>query len=482
MSGKAKPHSSSQNEARHKSPKRKRSTTQFATPQKARRTVQEPDAQAFMEQFVENIEMTPTVNRTFVGPTPQKDGRVLGLFDMLSPMKADTTDAASPMKRVVLGTVDGNAAPTTPSKRTSLAPEVGATPENAGKYSRTPQSMGKRFMLDKFVTPSKRTRLGESGPDNLMAMTFTPTSMSNEARMFTPAFLRRENRVASTALEHLIEDDGDDTADGATERSPSKAVPQRSHAFAARQPGFGRTLSRSLSSMIADMRKAEDDHLDEEMDLLREVESGNTATGDKLQNHAAVSSGPPALLVEDSQKLGPDGASDSDESNAVPMDVRRRTWKKKGQKRQTRRVILKPIARLPKSTAASEAQRGINTKIEDDLDNAEEVLTETQLPDCDYESDEDENVNDDDDSDVSSNDGVSGTDDVESKLQTKKHTGVSKAAARVMPNNAASIANGLVDKVRKIGTTAHANYCRLKIRSAKGAAGAKPKGRFGRRK
>lgn len=104
-----------------------------------------------------------------------------------------------------------------------------------------------------------------------------------------------------------------------------------------RQPPFKkRGLVRSLSSMIQGMRKQEDDRLDEEMEMMREMENG-----DDDQEHPK-----PVVQVEDSQvvmPLGPDQAIESEESEEEEKDagVFRKPWKKKGLKRQTKRVISK---------------------------------------------------------------------------------------------------------------------------------------------
>lgn len=114
--------------------------------------------------------------------------------------------------------------------------------------------------------------------------------------------------------------------------------------------------------MIQDLRREEEERFDEEMDILREIEDGvpaiPVAKATKRPAHetqnitdAASSTAP---LVEDSQPpdtedlklLGPDGAAQvSDEEDDTPQLGRDgkplRVWKKKGLKRQTRRVNSK---------------------------------------------------------------------------------------------------------------------------------------------
>ena len=104
-----------------------------------------------------------------------------------------------------------------------------------------------------------------------------------------------------------------------------------------RQPPFKkRGIVRSLSSIIQGLRKQEDDKLDEELEMMREMEDA-----DDDQESAK-----PNVQVEDSQvvmPLGPDQGIESEESEEEERDtgVFRKPWKKKGLKRQTKRVISK---------------------------------------------------------------------------------------------------------------------------------------------
>jgi hypothetical protein len=193
----------------------------------------------------------------------------------------------------------------TPSRRTDVAASETSL-ESRARGERTPLSAGKRFMLNQFVTPKKR-KTEEEG---------TPTSTMRG--LATPAFLRRGNLLGAI--------------DEADETTPRPA------------PWKRRGLGRSLSAMIQAMKKDEDDQLDEEADIMREME----------MEEAGISMPPkkprvPQILVEDSQAampLGPDRGleteEDEDEAPELGPDGKpRRVWKKKGLKRQTRRVISK---------------------------------------------------------------------------------------------------------------------------------------------
>jgi hypothetical protein len=229
-----------------------------------------------------------------IGPTPQRDGIVLGLFDMLP--------AGTPSKRrAVLADVELNVLQT-PSRK-AQGPASETSQESRARGERTPLSVGKRFMLSQFVTPKKRKAEEEGTPSSTLQ------------GLATPAFLRRDNVLGAI-------DEKDET-------TPRPA------------PWKRRGLGRSLSSMIQAMKRDEDDKLDEEADIMREMEMEEA--GIFVPKKLKV----PEIQIEDSQApmpLGPDRGleteEDEDEEPELGPDGQpRRVWKKKGLKRQTRRVI-----------------------------------------------------------------------------------------------------------------------------------------------
>ena len=420
---------------------------------------------------------SPVVKRLFVDPTPQKNGRVLGLFDLMSPVKGGL--AASPSKkaswessglqespskiRVALVDVSGNAIPldlgpealtSTPRKRARTELEAGEedfrtsgnivneTTSPAKRHSRTPQSASKRYLLDTFLTPSKRRRLSFSDITTPSKGISAPAIAAADG---TPAFLRRDSqRFSFAALDDVPEDDEDALAgaDGAEDgfdttrlgamQSPSKSRQRRSMSTLTRSntapsirgPQFGvrkagalrRTGSvRTLSSMIAEMRQTEEDRLDEEMELLREMEGGGNdmpppppqQTMTKQQRKERKKKQRAGLLVEDSQDvieapfpapsdisaaaLGPDredegNAEDGDEGNGNgPV---RRVWKKKGAKRQTRRVLMRPRGLLAAGVDVGDAEE---LGQEEDAEEGA-IVPETQMLDGDMELEADQDV------------------------------------------------------------------------------------------
>jgi hypothetical protein len=241
---------------------------------------------------------TPVVKRTMMGPTPQKDGKMMGIFDLL-PIE-------TPSKlRTVFGSVMN--VMRTPSKSNDLFKDDALIEERA-RGSRTPASTGKRFLLDAFVTPKKRKSEEEGTPSSSMK------------RLATPSFLKRDNFTLSTVCEEPL--------------SPEVALPWK------RRP-FG----RSLSGMIKDLRKQEDEQADDEWDVMLEAE-GETVPS------KSTTSGVPKIVVEDSQRnveLDAEGFVPSEveetDTEVLPQLDRhgkpRKPYKKKGLKRQTRRVISK---------------------------------------------------------------------------------------------------------------------------------------------
>lgn len=103
--------------------------------------------------------------------------------------------------------------------------------------------------------------------------------------------------------------------------------------------------------MIQSLKKQEEDRLDEEADIMREMEM--EAEGIFVPRKPRISD----VLVEDSQApmaLGPDRGIESEEDEDEKAEdglnqngQPRKVWKKRGQKRQTRRVISKSRCSWP---------------------------------------------------------------------------------------------------------------------------------------
>ncbi|KID99654.1 DNA replication regulator SLD2, partial [Metarhizium majus ARSEF 297] len=398
------------------------------TPLKRTKYAQTPSKQRTHDEDLMN---TPAISRklfspapvTSLGPTPQRDGRVLGLFDLLvekelgTPSKKDTSKPSG-----TPGRSRGNVQ-STPSKRTGSYDH-----ESSTRLGRTPMSSSKRNALNTFATPMKNRR------GSLDAK--TPSSVS-KLQFDTPAFLKRHSLPAV--------DENAMFADPSPLRLPRKP------------------LVRGLSEIVASLRKVEDDVLDDDDDLdaLRAAENEDTdirrptspSLGTRQASDPAAISTP--AIVEDSQRPALLGGFDDEnmydspvedavDHNGNPLPV----YKKKGQKRTTRKVNIKPTQiKRPENT----------TKDRDGDEDGEDVIPETQLingPDADF-------------ADVASGS------DFEKEEPAKSTDKPAKATKK----------EGAVKKVaRKVNELAHANFHRLKLRNNGAKGGPGYNSRFRRRR
>jgi hypothetical protein len=344
----------------------------------------------------EGLMGTPAISRklfsptpvTALGPTPQRDGRVLGLFDLLLEKELGT-----PKK----GERDEGNVASTPSRRRSIADP------DSGRLGRTPMSSSKRQRLDTFMTPLKNRdgRIGDGG---------TPSSVS-KLQFDTPAFLKRHSFPA---------------ADENVGMPAPLKLPRK-------------PMVRGLSEIVASLRQIEEEvvEADDDMEALREMEA--METGDMPPPKPM----PTAKKIAEEEVLAPDrpqdalplGGFDDEGVYDSPTEDQKgrdgqplRVYKKKGQKRTTRRSNMKPV----RSKRASSVDLGGKAEADDDYGTDED---EAEVRDSDAES------------------------DYETAAPKKKQQGEKK--------------EGKVKKTaRKVNELAHANFQRLKIKNS-GAKGGK---------
>lgn len=367
---------------------------------------------------------TPT-RKTAIGPTPQKDGNVLGIFDLLS------EDGVTPSKDLSAQTRNINA---TPSK--SVLTNGSA---DAARRSRTPASPGKRFMLDSFATPLKSRH-----PNELIST--TPSSLPR-LHFATPSFLRRDSqRITMPTLE---EDDEGLSLSPQMFRQPKKP------------------LVRGLSSVLAELRKMEEDDLDDDLDALRDME--NDAPPQPSKSPAE------GVLVKDSQVPALLGGFDSEaDLDSDPEEIKNpilgpgglplKIYKKKGQKRTTRRTRMRPTQTRSNGTLAS-------LPVDEDSDTElaqhipADLIPETQSLEPGGFADA-RNFDSDSASEYTASEG--GT--------RYKRPNQSKKSRR-------TDGGGLVKNVaRKLGGLAHTNFKRLKLRNSGAKGGAAHNSRFRRKR
>ncbi|KAL7928764.1 DNA replication/checkpoint protein [Trichoderma chlorosporum] len=366
-----------------------------------------PNGEEYMNSPAVSRKLFSPAPVTSIGPTPQRDGKVLGLFDLLverefkSPLKGPSQPASSLA---------------TPSKRRSNLFE-----DATANLGRTPTSISKRKL---FSTPMKK-RDGQN-------MAATPTSVS-KLQFDTPAFLKRHS---------LPTLDENTTFDAPPLRLPRKP------------------LVRGLSEIVASLRKVEEEQLDDDLEALREAEAeAEIESRGPIQVPVKPQKPEPKqdILEPDSQAkqlpLGgfdDEGMYDSPTEDAVDRDGRpMKIFKKKGQKRTTRRVNMRPV-RTKRSTNLAEASQ--SDAEEDEADTIADTQVRAGRSDVAGESDAEFEDQDEDD-----------TADTTAKKPAKQEGVVKKA-------------------VRKVNQLAHANFHRLKLRNHGAKGGPGYNSRFRRRR
>ncbi|KZF21889.1 hypothetical protein L228DRAFT_269337 [Xylona heveae TC161] len=248
---------------------------------------------------------------TAIGPTPQRDGYALGIFDLLS-------EHGTPQGPQTSGEPTGNAPPNanavlqTPSKSSSSAVLDEAIIMTGKRGNRTPASSSKRFFLDSFTTPLKRKR--EDDPDGIGGPETPSSSTSN--LLATPAFLRRDG--GRKPLDAVLEEDEQ------TSPMTQRFWPKR------------RTYVKGLSTILAELREMQQEDDADGEEALREIE-GNQGRPSRL--------GPDQ---EEGEEEHPGKENEKQGANA--NNSKWKFWKKKGAKRQTRKFNLKPVLRKSSKT------------------------------------------------------------------------------------------------------------------------------------
>lgn len=392
---------------------------------------------------------------TSIGPTPQKDGRVLGLFDLLDEEEenAHLKDQSHHVQ-----------VQATPSKKSAAIGNIHDDDEIENvKLGRTPMSTSKRAMLDTFMTPLK-PRDGNSGAG---AGGKTHMSVSKLQLFSTPSFLRR------APLPPIGEDDG-------SYKSPRPLRLPR------------KPLGRSLSSVVASLRKLEEEKLDEDLEALHEMENDNAAPSAPPKPKASNDHGKddndndndkpekPAAAAAEDEILEPDsqapkllggfddeGMYDSPTEEELGRDGQPlRVYKKKGQKRTTRRVNMRPTRTKRPQTedgGNGDAEEEDATVPETQFDAATKLDNSDPLDlgsDSDFEDVEDE-----------------GGDGAKKKAASKKGKGGGQDAKKGEEGG-----NKIKKAARKVNALAHTNFKRLKLRNHGSKGGPGFNSRFRRRR
>lgn len=386
------------------------------TPVKRAKHIETPSKNRLQEDDGQN---TPGISRklfsptsvTSLGPTPQRDGHVLGIFDLLP-----EGDMGTPSKHEDSAIAQLFATPT--KKRTTF--DVDDTP----KLGRTPMSTSKRQMLNTFMTPLKNK------DGNL---TKTPSKMQFD----TPQFLKRHSGLPA------VDENGDFDAP-----APLKLP---------RKP-----LGRGLSEIVAGLRKVEEEQLDEELEALRDLEREEMGMANPRppQPKPKPTMAEEELLAKDSQVLlggfDDEGANDSAGEQQVGRDGQPlKIYKKKGQKRTTRKVNIKPTwAKRP-----TESNNNNNEASDDDF-----------IPETQAQGEEALGA----DVDVGSDSEFEGGKAKKTNSKTKEKAKSKKQGSKK---------EGTVKKAaRKVNELAHANFQKLKLKNNGAKGGPGYNSRFRRRR
>lgn len=431
--------------------KERHGSTIVRTPQKRLKCLQSLSDEVTEDQdHSDPAQDSPIAHRKSIGPTPQKNGQVLGLFDLLTPSSSILT----PSKRPSLLPISPNAADT-PVRLKSMrnGENLKCSLSPSGKRAISPTNMSKTICPDPFTTPSKRRIIDVDGIPEA-ASSFSIVRYDD-----TPSFLRRDSQNFSQR-QQLNE---------SCKNNENDVFPWSPVAVRVMRP---KPAVRGLSALVKGLRELEEAKLDDELETLREIE------GDERAGRDGQAEAWPKVCVKDSQlpdmPLGPDGEGESkmedlEALQAAGRDLNGRplkTWKKKGQKRTTRRVTIKP------NTAKWKPEQEWKVGKEDEGEEVVIAVEESQigLPPGDGQEENTEDIQTDD---GNINKGGPGRGIEESRIHEKEdmRTTSSKSPRKDPPK----------DKKRKVvNAGAHTNYRALKIRN-KNSKG-KGSGRFRRRR
>ena len=371
---------------------------------------------------------------------------MLGIFDVLS----SGSTVRTPTKRKTLDAIAGNGQQAaTPSKHV------------AGGTQKLPNGASKGQGLSTVFTPASH-RVAKAKADS------TPVSGSGVRKLKfddTPVFLRRDSQRAAAPLASLGAGDGDVPDGEAVAWSP--VVPRRASKL--HRPVAG----RGLSALVQGLRKMEDARLDEDLEMMREMEGESTfeSFASKM-NHQAKKPQPPKILVGDSQvpdmPLGPDGAVESEEEtggiegktrDGQPLKV----WRKKGQKRTTRAVKMRPSAAKWKpepvwngGVELEEDEEASQAAVEETPSAGQKVGGASGCEDAEPEWNEEA-----DDECAADPNAEAGTNDMKTQIADWK-----KQKKDIKQAKEDGKREGIIQKVKKkVSATAHANFRALKIRN-----------------
>jgi hypothetical protein len=230
-------------------------------------------------------------------------------------------------------------------------------------------------------------------------------------------------------------------------------------------------LVRGLSSILANLRKIEEEEADDDLDALREMEAEEAGITLPSKPKPKPTLPEESVLVADSQPNFPLGGFDHEsdydtdpgeqDKNLGPDGQPLRIYKKKGQKRTTRRVKMKPTISKP-SSAAPRAQE----ESEDELaGGGDDAITETQVDD-----------------DAAFGEGRNFDSDTQSEYTASEGGTRYKRPNQSRKNKSLNKDGKIKSAARKVTAMASQNFKRLKLRNTGAKGGPAHNSRFRRKK
>ncbi|KAK6543202.1 DNA replication regulator sld2 [Orbilia ellipsospora] len=350
------------------------------------------------------------IAKGYVSPTPQKNGRVLGLFDKLpgstpTPPKR-TRDADD---KALLAKLSDSAKKNT----TSSQPILEDSDEEDGYTPLDPTTPSRKRRYE-FQTPlAKKSRPNSNDPDPLA----------------TPAIFRQH----SYSLE--LKETG----------SPISPDIQR---FLPNRGMIGKM--KPLSTLVKELREMQDKEEDPGADVLRELEQSEL---NLQQTDVGDNNSPNELTLEKTEGLATVVSAGDADGLAVRTTTKPSIYKKKGQKRQTRRVKIRPV----RSATAKSMRDDLSDLETDESDKGGNEAPQTPLEVI----SDGQAASPDNDSDGGK---CSNTSDISEDELSKMTSKNSKAATkpRQMKNNGRTSSPG-AKKIAMVKADKHQNFTRMKM-------------------
>lgn len=353
------------------------------TPRKPKPAIFEPHPNQ-IDPYDAPPSATPKRFLSAIGPTPQRDGKVLGLFDLLSNSGGSrgsrNTPGSSNKKRKIdaLTETDGNVVVQTPSRKRAatdgdilqhLAPANESYVSAEKKFGRTPVSESKKFMLSHFfATPSAMRYANLVGDVDTTTVVGTPLrsmvlglgsaekqkDQATDLHDTTPVFLRRSHSFKERLVS--AKPGRQPTSPSAVRKGPPTLRKYRSAPKPLSQIARDLHNIATQESLVVENHDYNDD--DDAMEAMRETENDVQVQETQLQELSDF-----------------EGQGESDLDDAKPLPEKEKVWKKKGQKRTTRKSNMKPAmvkkAKLPTFVAAEDS--------EDEISRVEEIKSHSNV-------------------------------------------------------------------------------------------------------